>query len=87
MLTHSAKIDIVNNNIFGLDLAPNAVNECHKNIFNHILEDPKDEEIERLEVVLKKNIKVGNALDVQIDLFLRQINFVGKVKQVALVRF
>ncbi|MBU0711634.1 N-6 DNA methylase [bacterium] len=68
-LSNLAKIEVVRSNIFGLDLDPNAVNECHKNIFSHILEHPRDEEIEKLEFVLKKNIKVGNALDVQADLF------------------
>jgi len=68
-LTNLAKIDLVENNIFGLDLDSNAVNECHKNISNHILEHPTNEEIKKINSILQKNIKVGNALDVQTDLF------------------
>ncbi len=68
-LTNDDKIDLVKNNIFGLDLDPNAVNECHKNIYSHLLEDPNDEESKRINSILKKNIKVGNALDVHRDLF------------------
>ena len=68
-LTNLAKIGLVKNNIFGLDLDSNAVNECHKNISNHILEHPTNEEIKKINSILQKNIKVGNALDVHKDLF------------------
>lgn len=68
-LTNGAKINLVKNSIFGLDLDQDAVNECHKNISNHILENPNDGEIKKINSILKKNIKVGNALDVRRDLF------------------
>lgn len=71
-LTNFAKINLIKNNVFGLDIDSNAVNECQNNISNHILKNPNDEEIEKINSILKENIKVGNALDVQIDLFEKE---------------